>query len=156
MPDDFSPNVAAIAGNVPIALLPVRVETRFFNSATELRVRIFPDQIHVDAHEPELTVGERDAGIAYWQARFAAPDPATRSSSPWAVLVGNVGAARAAWIARALTPTNVAQLGQPVAPTFPATTPRTAEWSRAARAAALPERWVVIGVRDGRDEGEQR
>ena len=151
MPDDFSPNVAAIAGNVPIALLPVRIETRFFNSATELRVRIFPDQVHVDAHEPELTARERDAGIAYWQVRFAAPDPGTRNSSPWATLAGGVGAARAAWIAAALTPTNVAQLGQPVAPVFPATPTRAAEWSRAARAVALPERWIVIGIRDGRE-----
>jgi hypothetical protein len=151
MPDDFSPNVAAIAGAVPIALLPVRIETRFFNSATELRVRIFPDQIHVDSHEPELTAGERDAGMAYWRARFAAPDPGTRASSPWAALVASVGAARAAWIGQALTPTNLGQLGQPVAPLFPATAPRPAEWSRAARAVALPERWVVIGMRDGRE-----
>ncbi|HEY5418341.1 MAG TPA: hypothetical protein VIK41_26075 [Gemmatimonadaceae bacterium] len=151
MPDDFSPNVAAIAGNIPIALLPVRIETRFFNSAAELRVRIFPDQVHVDAHEPELTVGERDLGIAYWQARFAAPDPNTRASSPWATLAGIVGPARAAWIAAALTPTNIAQLGQPVTPVFPAAPARAAEWSRAARAVALPERWVVIGMRDGRE-----
>jgi hypothetical protein len=149
MPDDFSPNVAAIAGNVPIALLPVRLETRFFNNASELRIRVFPDQVHVDAHEPELTANERDAGMAYWQARFASPDPATRASSPWASLAASIGAARAAWVVRTLTPTNLAQLGQPVAPTFPPTTPRTAEWSRAARAAALPERWVVIGTRGG-------
>jgi hypothetical protein len=151
MPADFSPNVAAMAGNVPIALLPVRIETRFFNSGAELRVRIFPDQVHVDAHEPELTAGERDAGIAYWQARFAAPDPNTRTSSPWATFAGSVGPARAAWVAAALTPTNLAQLGQQVAPVFPATPARAAEWSRAARAVALPERWVVIGIRGGRE-----
>lgn len=149
MPEDFSPNVAAIAGNVPIALLPVRIETRFFNNATELRVRVYPDQIHVDAHEPELTANERDAGIAYWQARFASPDPNNRPSSPWAALAARVGAPRASWIVRALTPTNLAQLGQAVPPTFPNTTPRATEWSRAARATALPERWVVIGTRGG-------
>src|SRR5215207_2592074 len=149
MPDDFSPNVAAIAGNVPIALLPLRLETRFFNNATELRVRVFPDQVHVDAHEPELTSAERDAGMTYWRARFASPDPATRATSPWATLAGSIGAPRAAWVVRALTPTNLAQLGQPVAPVFPTTTPRATEWSRAARAAALPERWVVIGTRAG-------
>jgi hypothetical protein len=151
MPDDFSPNVAAIDGNIPIALLPVRIETRFFNNATELRVRVFPDQIHVDAHEPELTASERDAGMTYWRARFAAPDPSTRTTSPWETLSGSVGAPRAAWIVRALTPTNIAQLGQPVPPAFPSTPVHSAEWSRAARAAALPERWVVIGVR-GRSE----
>lgn len=151
MPDDFSPNVAAIAGNIPIALLPVRIETRFFDSASELRVRIFPDQVHVDAHESELTAGERDAGIAYWQARFAAPDPNARTASPWAALAASVGPARAAWIATALTPTNIAQLGQPVAPVFPDTPTRAAEWSRAARAVALPERWIVIGIQGARE-----
>ena len=126
MPDDFSPKVAAIAGTVPIALLPVRIETRFFNSATELRVRIFPDQVHVDAHEPELTATERDAGMAYWKGRFASPDPRTRSSSPWETLAASVGPARAAWIATALTPTNIAQLGQAAAPAFPTTGTRVA------------------------------
>ena len=79
---DFEARVAALAGGVPVALLPVRLEARFVDD--ELRVRIFPDQIHLDSHEPELTADERDAGEAYWRARFAAPDPDARPTSPWA------------------------------------------------------------------------
>ena len=42
----------------PLLLLPVRLETRFFavaNGSQELRIRVFPDQIHVDSHEPALS-----------------------------------------------------------------------------------------------------
>ena len=37
----------------PVALLPVRLETRFAGSL--LQVRIFPDEILADTHEPGLT-----------------------------------------------------------------------------------------------------
>src|SRR4029079_6791067 len=103
MADDFSPQIAALTPGVPIVLLPVRIEARFFNAAKELRVRIFPDQIHADAHEPELTTAERDAGMAYWNSVFAVPDPANRDTKPWEDLSSIVGAQRGAWIVRALT-----------------------------------------------------
>jgi hypothetical protein len=146
-PGDFEAHVATLAGGVPIALLPVRLEARFVDA--EVRVRIFPDQIHLDSHETGLTAQERDAGMSYWRERFAAPDPATRPSSPWKALCALTGPGRAAWVVRALTPLNLAQLGQPVAPQFPQTTPRPANWSAAARAVALPERWVIIAMRGG-------
>src|SRR4029079_19446945 len=147
MADDFSPQIAALIPGVPIILLPVRLEARFFNAGKELRIRIFPDQIHADAHEPELTPSERVEGIAYWNAVFASPDPARRTTTPWEDLCSIAGAQRAAWIARALTPTNIAQLGKTATtPAFPDTASRTSEWGRAARAAALPKRWLVMGT----------
>jgi hypothetical protein len=142
----FEALVGQLAGRVPIALLPVRIEARFVDD--ELRVRIFPEQVHLDSHERALTAEERDAGTAYWRQRFAAPDPATRPTSPWAALCAVTGPARAAWVAQALTPINLAQLG-PGPPQFPDTPLRPAAWSQAARAVALPTRWVVIGLRGG-------
>ena len=57
-------------GDLPLLLLPVRLETRFFtlaDSTTELRVRVFPDKIHCDSHEPDLTPDELTWGQHYWQ-----------------------------------------------------------------------------------------
>jgi hypothetical protein len=45
----------------PVVLFPVRLETRFFVQAdggSELRVRVYPDNVHIDSHEPELTAEE--------------------------------------------------------------------------------------------------
>lgn len=138
MSDEFEAKVAAIEGAIPIALLPVRIEARFLEDASVLAVRIFPDQIHIDAHEPELTGAEREAGMNYWRAQAAGDGDA------WRTLSRRLGASRAAWVAQALEPSNVGAAGNPE---FPAVEERLADWSRPAVATALPERWVVIGVR---------
>ena len=57
--------------DLPLLLLPVRLETRFFrkpNNKWELRVRVYPDDIHVDSHEPELTSSEVEWGAALLEA----------------------------------------------------------------------------------------
>ena len=84
---------------VPLVLLPVRVETRWFTTADaqmlELRVRIFPDAVHV-ANAAAITDGERELMIAYWRARAGAGDsPAV--TARWMTLCTELGAARAAW-----------------------------------------------------------
>jgi hypothetical protein len=105
----------------PIALLPVRLETRFFDGpgGAELRVRIYPDQLHVDAHEPELTAREREAWIS-WRS-------GARDEAAWQTLVETVGARRAAYV--------VALAHDPGT--------RAEAWTRAPVAQLLPDRWLI-------------
>src|SRR5262245_53679290 len=110
--------------NLPLVLLPVRLETRFFplpDGATELRVRVYPDQIHVDSHHPELTTEERTRGRQYWQQDWVAGNDATARADAWRTLATRFGAPRAAWIARVLQPTNLPQ--RPTAPVAPGQAP---------------------------------
>ena len=106
------PPVTLCPSNVPLVLLPVRLETRFFtlqSGVTELRVRIYPDKIHLDSHQPELTTDERTSGAQYWQQDWSAGSDRTARADAWRMLADRFGAPRAAWIARTLAPTNLAQ-----------------------------------------------
>ena len=92
----------------PIALLPVRLETRFFardGGTSELRIRVYPDKVHLDSHDPSLSAGELDAGRAFWEQRWRAAADVARQQAAWAVLSDSFDPGRAAYIARALTPT---------------------------------------------------
>src|SRR4029453_5179197 len=63
--------------DVPLALLPVRLETRFFPQADgsrELRVRVYPDKVHIDAHDPALTPEERAWGERFWELHWRRGD----------------------------------------------------------------------------------
>jgi hypothetical protein len=150
----------------PALLLPVRIETRFATEGAqpELWVRVFPDQIAVDSHDPRLTDAEVKAGHRYWRALWhagTADEDAARGA--WQSLAQRFGATRAAFLAHAptLVPSNLAQ--RPVAatpagadpvppPDFPSLTPddrRPATPARAARALGLPDRWTVTLLRGG-------
>ena len=52
----------------PIALFPVRLETRFDVTAKVLHVRVYPDEFFSDIHEREMTPDETAATTAYWDA----------------------------------------------------------------------------------------
>ena len=99
---------------VPFLLLPVRIETKFFDdgSSRELRVRIFPDDIAITLHEKALTGLEAQAGRDYWKARALAnglPDAAQRPAAretAWTTMANRHGAYRAGWIAKVSQPAN--------------------------------------------------
>lgn len=125
---------------VPLLLLPVRLETRYTPDGKTLRIRIFPDDVHVDQLDRGLSPDEQAAGTAYWNGIWQKPDGDPAFDAAWTTLVNAAGLARAAWVATALTPTNLGAPGA-VAPVFPALDPPL---RRAAIARLLPDRFVAI------------
>lgn len=137
--------VGSLSGAHPVLLLPVRLETRFADGGATLRVRIFPDQAHVTNHDSALTADE-EAGLRwYWEQRW--PDPAADdlAEAAWTELASRFRPGRAAFLVRAYPPANLGRSDP--APTWSELPRRAAQWSRAARAGLLPDRWCVLGFR---------
>nr|MBA2301509.1 hypothetical protein [Acidobacteriota bacterium] len=140
--------VQALSTTHPIALFPVSVQTRYDDATTKLMIRIYPDTLHNFAHEPGLRPNELDEGRRYWILRFANPaDPV----SPWTQIARLFGPSRAAYVVRTTTPANADQIGTAAEPEFDDdAVPQAAGESAQVFAQALPDRFVAIGLRDGR------
>ena len=127
-----------ISTDRPLVLLPVRLETRFFGE--ELRVRVYPDKVHVDTHEPELTDDEVTWGNHFrtaWTQALSITDATQREAqhkAAWHQLAERFGATRAAWIKR--------QLDAQQAPLT--ATGRTESWTRAPYTSMLPDYWMAL------------
>ena len=134
--------LGAIERDVPIVLLPVRLETRVVEKPAgewQLLVRVYPDALHSDAHEPALTQAEEDAGVAFW-AR-----PNTERDAAWSGLVQLLGPGRAAWVAEATrTDPSTGKRVHPQALT-------SSRFTRPSWAATLPDQFVVLVRSDGTD-----
>ncbi len=116
--------------DLPVLLLPVRLSARFSPDFMQLRVRISPDDIHIDGLVRDLTDREKQLGAQFWG------EPEDQRAVAWerlAKAVGNSPASlnRAAWIARVTKPGAEAPPSQPVRP------------------AALPDSWLVIAFLNG-------
>lgn len=142
--------IGAVAADAPVALLPVRIETRLKerDAGPELLVRIYPDDIHADTHEPLLTADEEAWGQAFWQATWTAGGNEAGEAAAWEQLAGRFGAPRAAWVAEQTRPTNTGDAAAR-GPVFRRLQLREGTWTHAPLAAALPSRWVVVGYRGG-------
>lgn len=133
-------------------LVPVRLETRFVRpgesardagrpdphapTTWRVRVRVVPDEISIDRHDPYVHDAEVAALEVAWEALAARPDPddpagsaARAAADPgwpdaFARLAARVGPGRAAWLVRTV-PVALAADGRPRAD------PRTADPDRA-------------------------
>ncbi len=116
--------VSPPSAQVPLLLLPVRLETAF--SGNELLIRIFPDALHVNSFEAALTATEAAARAQY--LAIAASDTAARKAA-FGALVRQFGTARAAYLSS----------GDATSAT------KAADWTIAPFTNVLPERWIVLG-----------
>lgn len=89
----------------PVALFPLRLETKFIGN--DLWIRIFPDNIFIHSHEERLTETEAADGQDYWIKYFNANGNYALQLEAWKYLCVKYGTTRAAWIIRALLPTNI-------------------------------------------------
>ena len=131
--------IAALSTEVPLALLPLRLSTRYaFNDdQVSLRVRIFPDALHTPATLSALSADEIALAKSFWQA--ACVDDSAAQLEAFRTLCEDFGQPwRAAYAARACRPSNWAS-PPPSRPIFrdPA--------APAATARLLPDRFVVMG-----------
>ena len=88
--------------DIPVLMLPVRLETRFLDD--DLWVRIYPDQISLDTHDPQLTDAELAADARYQP--FASHGSEEDKRSAWRELARRYGPERAAWIAKSAAHTD--------------------------------------------------
>ena len=144
-----------VSADFPVVLFPVRLETRFF--ANELWVRVYPDTVHIDTHEPELTQDEQSWGRHFHEELWRAANDDSRKKSAWRQLAERLGDQRAGWVARQLTPVNQSQRPQtpiapaeplPVAPRFPDVPTRPPSlanetFTRPPWTRVLPDRWFA-------------
>jgi hypothetical protein len=132
-----------VATTHPLLLFPVRMETRFAarrtGPGTDLLLRLYPDDIHLDSHEPALTEEEERRGKEFWAhvaAASAGTDRQEQIRQGWQRLTEQFGTTRASWIAHLLDPSRAETV-----------TRRNDSWTRAPHTQVLPDRWVAIGYR---------
>ncbi|MEU8678661.1 hypothetical protein [Streptomyces sp. NPDC048560] len=145
------------SGADPLLLLPLRLETVYRNAGEaglELLIRAYPDDVHIDSHDPTLTAAERAATEAYWREVWAAGPHHERRQGAWARLVAAIGPGRAAWAVKALRPdrteppdteTPAGEAGPSPEPWATQPTMREGAWSRAAHSDVMPDRLVFSG-----------
>ncbi|CAN5598258.1 hypothetical protein BH09PSE5_BH09PSE5_28830 [soil metagenome] len=151
------PAATIAPADVPVALLPVGLETRFRGDT--LLIRVIPDEIHVEDHEKALAEAEVTAGRAFWRDvwRAGTAEPAATEAErlAWGRLAAASGSSqRAGWVAKATAPIGRERPVDPVPadvelpePPFGDVLLRPAEGVRTPSARTLPDNFIAIAYR---------
>jgi hypothetical protein len=102
-----------LSDGTPIALFPLRIETRYKTIAPvggaphqQLWVRVFPDDILVDSFQPEISEAELNNLGIYWTHRWRAGKDPDGLRAAWLALAKAHGAGRAEWLIGQYAPVN--------------------------------------------------
>lgn len=112
-------HTAQMNDDIPVALFPLRLETRFKTVSArdgeqhQLWVRIFPDECLVDTFEETLSQVEIRSAQIFWQEYFRAAGVEAEERSAWRALVASHGSGRATWIIQHFRPLNPLMAGDP-------------------------------------------
>ena len=104
--------IERLPDDVPIALFPLRLETRFLTTTVDgaphrlLCVRVFPDDALIDTFQPQIGAAEFDNIVIYWVQRWRAGGKPAGHRAAWAQLVRAHGAGRAKWLTEQIAPLN--------------------------------------------------
>lgn len=105
-----------LSDSTPIALFPLRIETRYKTIVPvdgvphqQLWVRVFPDDILVDSFQPEISEAELSNLGIYWTHRWRAGKEPEGLRAAWLALAKAHGAGRAEWLIGQYAPVNAAE-----------------------------------------------
>lgn len=120
-------------GRLPILCLPIRVETRFYDQdKPRLRIRIYPDRIHLDRHDPRLSKSEVAMAEKAKPVFVGKKVDDERRLKAWRSLVDQLGQFRAAYVLQRIVEDTIKA-------------ERADEDAMSAFARLLPRRWRVRG-----------
>jgi hypothetical protein len=147
--------------DLPILLLPLRLETRFrvrsgeAGPMGELWVRVYPDSCLVDTFEPTLSESELDTAKTYWQAIWRAGGVEADERGAWRDLVASQGSGRAMWIIEHFVPVNRAEVPVKASPDDVVLVIPTETALAAAERTAISNYWEAVWKANGNAAGEQ-
>ncbi|HMA17109.1 MAG TPA: hypothetical protein VKS03_01590, partial [Thermoanaerobaculia bacterium] len=106
--------IARLNDDVPILMLPVRLETRFKDVETaggtsrrQLWVRVYPDDCSIDTFESRLSETEVLNAQLYWTGIWESGGIPDQERGAWRGLVAGHGSGRARWIIQQYQPLNL-------------------------------------------------
>jgi hypothetical protein len=117
----------------PVLCLPLRIETRFANpEKPRLLLRIYPERIFVDAHDPRLSKRETEIAQSMAKVVFKKEVSDAEKINIWQECIDTVGPHRARYLAQRISDKSLVA-------------ERTDEDSRPSYLRLLPKQWIVRG-----------